>query len=128
MMRHGRSAAAMSTVAVLALGLAGCAAQPPARSAAARPQPQAKIPVQNFAPNMVAETPPSPEEEAKLTNDPSAPMATPLCGSALREEASAGAAVYSEGLASGSMCPRNACFEPATGTYIAATGARSVCR
>ncbi|AQS88796.1 hypothetical protein AA101099_2254 [Neoasaia chiangmaiensis NBRC 101099] len=110
------------------LFLAACAddqttaPQPVAQQQAPKP----KIAPQSFAPGLAEETPPP--NEAQLVNDPSAPVDTPLCGSALREGASAGAALYAEGLASGSTCVRNACFEPLTGTFIAADGSRSVCR
>jgi len=106
--------------------LAACAEQPtaPARSAAAATQ--ARIPPQDFAPGLAEEAPE--DGKKKLFNDPSAPLNTPLCGSALQEQAQAGAALYPQSLASTSSCPRNACFQPLTGTYIAATGAQSVCR
>lgn len=96
------------------------------RAAAARIQPQTKIPSQDFAPGLAEETPPA--NEAQLTNDPSAPANTPLCGSAQQEANAAGTGIYSNGVASGGSCARNACFEPLTGTFIAATGRRSVCR
>lgn len=106
--------------------LAACAQQPaaPARSATAATQ--ARIPPQDFAPGLADET--SEDGKKKLFNDPSAPLNTPLCGTALQEQAQAGAALYAQGVASTSSCPRNACFQPLTGTYIAATGAQSVCR
>ncbi|MBS1064649.1 hypothetical protein [Gluconobacter kondonii] len=106
--------------------LAACAEQPtaPARPAAAATQ--ARIPPQDFAPGLAEEAPE--DGKKKLFNDPSAPLNTPLCGSALQEQAQAGAALYPQSLASTSSCPRNACFQPLTGTYIAANGAQSVCR
>ncbi|MFT8521405.1 hypothetical protein [Gluconobacter oxydans] len=107
--------------------LAACAQQPtaPARPAGSPPT-QARIPPQDFAPGLAEET--SEDGKKKLFNDPSAPLNTPLCGTALQEQAQAGAAVYPQSVASTSSCPRNACFQPLTGTYIAATGAQSVCR
>jgi len=106
--------------------LAACAElhTAPARPAAATTQ--ARIPPQDFAPGLAEEAPE--DGKKKLFNDPSAPLNTPLCGSALQEQAQAGAALYPQSLASTSSCPRNACFQPMTGTYIAATGAQSVCR
>jgi len=123
MMRSHFRAAAAATLS-LAL-LAGCEDAP-------SPQPvqnqvHARIPPQDFAPGMTGETPP-PANEAQLTNDPSAPVNTPLCGAVQQETNRMGGQVFSDGLASGSTCPQNACFNPLTGTYIAATGARSVCR
>ncbi|GBR69991.1 hypothetical protein [Gluconobacter kanchanaburiensis] len=106
--------------------LAACVDQPRAPVPTAGPVTQAKIPPQDFAPGLVDES--SEDGKKKLFNDPSAPLDTPLCGSALQEQARAGAAVYAQSLASTSSCPRNACFQPLTGTYIAATGAQSVCR
>ncbi|MBF0857644.1 hypothetical protein [Gluconobacter vitians] len=107
--------------------LAACAQQPtaPARPAGSPPT-QARIPPQDFAPGLVEET--SEDGKKKLFNDPSAPLNTPLCGAALQEQAQAAGAIYPQSLASTSSCPRNACFQPLTGTYIAATGAQSVCR
>ncbi|MQR98905.1 hypothetical protein [Gluconobacter aidae] len=106
--------------------LAACAQQPARPVRTAGPVTHAKIPPQDFAPGLVDETPE--DGKKKLFNDPSAPLDTPLCGSALQEQARTGAAVYPQSLASTSSCPRNACFQPLTGTYIAATGAQSVCR
>ncbi|AQS90055.1 hypothetical protein A0U94_02730 [Gluconobacter albidus] len=106
--------------------LAACAEQPTAPARPAAPASQAKIPPQDFAPGLAEEAPE--DGKKKLFNDPSAPLNTPLCGTALQEQARAGAALYPQSLASTSSCPRNACFQPLTGTYIAATGAQSVCR
>jgi len=105
--------------------LAGCADTPAPQPAQA--QTQARIPPQDFAPGLTGETP-LPANEAQLTNDPSAPVNTPLCGAVQQETNRMGGQVFSDGLASGSTCPQNACFNPLTGTYIAATGAPSVCR
>ncbi|MFT8808520.1 hypothetical protein [Gluconobacter sp.] len=107
--------------------LAACAQQPtgPARPEGSPPT-QARIPPQDFAPGLAEE--PSEDGKKKLFNDPSAPLNTPPCGTALQEQAQAGAAIYPQSVSSTSSCPRNACFQPLTGTYIAATGARSVCR
>lgn len=104
--------------------LAACAEQPPSASVPGRTA--SRIPPQTFAPGLDVET--APANEAKLINDPSAPVDTPLCGSALKEEALAGSAVYGDAVATNSTCARNACFQPLTGTFIAASGARSVCR
>ncbi|NVN04584.1 hypothetical protein HW509_03095 [Asaia spathodeae] len=103
--------------------LSGCA-EP------SQPQPVAQVPTrqppQDFAPGMTTETPPA--NEAQLTNDPSAPTNTPLCGAVQQETNRMGGQVFPDGISSGSTCPQNACFNPLTGTYIAATGAPSVCR
>ena len=106
------------------LVLAACAEQPPGASVPGRTA--SRIPPQSFAPGLDVEN--ARANEAQLTNDPSAPVDTPLCGVALKEEALAGGAVYGDGLATNSPCTRNACFQPLTGTFIAASGARSVCR
>ncbi|MFT8989788.1 MAG: hypothetical protein ABF959_05635 [Gluconobacter albidus] len=106
--------------------LAACAEQPTAPARPAAPASQTRIPPQDFAPGLAEEAPE--DGKKKLFNDPSAPLNTPLCGTALQEQARAGAALYPQSLASTSSCPRNACFQPLTGTYIAATGAQSVCR
>lgn len=62
------------------------------------------------------------------SNVPSAPLNTPLCGAALREQAQAGAGLYTQGLTSSNTCTQNACFQPLTGTYITQDGNNSVCR
>lgn len=105
--------------------LAACSEAPAPQPGQA--QTHARIPPQDFAPGMTGEMP-LPANEAQLTNDPSAPVNTPLCGAVQRETNRMGGQVFSDGLASGSSCPQNACFNPLTGTYIAATGAPSVCR
>lgn len=103
----------------LALGLlAGCAAQP------AAPQ---KLPLQTFAPNMAIQQGSS-EDESKLTNDPSAPANTPLCGTAARESQAMAVQNYPQPLTSGNRCVQNACFNTQTGTYVAADGTARVCR
>lgn len=109
------------------VALAGCADEPQPKPTPVAQAPRPKIPPQDFAPGLAAPEPP-PANGAQLTNDPSAPLDTPLCGSALREAAQAGSAIYDSALVSGSACTRNACFEPLTGTFIAADGSRSVCR
>lgn len=121
-MKHFSLAGWSAGLLAIAL-LAGCSEPSPSQSAAQIPTRQ---PSQDFAPGMTAETPPA--NEALLTNDPSAPQSTPLCGAVQQETNRMGAKVFGDGLASGSACPQNACFDPLTGTYIAASGARSVCR
>lgn len=107
--------------------LAACAEQPAAPAQTAAQAPAQKIPPQDFAPGLAEEAPHTGQKV--LLNDPSAPTNTPLCGTALHEANQAGAAVYAQGLAStASSCPQNACFEPLTGTFIAADGNKSVCR
>ncbi|GAJ28645.1 hypothetical protein [Acidomonas methanolica] len=117
--------ARLALLLLTAAGLAGCGETPARPVAATRPHPT--VTAQSFAPEYTAETPPAPGAPV-LANDPSAPIDTPLCGSAAKEAIATAAAVYPDGLTSGSTCPQNACFEPLTGTFIAATGARSVCR
>lgn len=103
----------------LALGLlAGCAAQPAA---------QQKVPLQTFPPNMAIQQG-SPVDESHLTNDPSAPANTPLCGTAARESQAMATQNYPQPLTSGNSCVQNACFNTQTGTYIAADGSARVCR
>ncbi len=102
--------------------LAACADQPPA-SAPVQP----KIPPQDFAPGLVPGAEPLAAGNT-VQNDPSAAVDTPLCGTALREANQAGAVVYPQPKMASSSCPRNACFDALTGTFIAADGQRSVCR
>lgn len=106
--------------------LAGCEDTSPSRPAA-QEQTHARTPPQDFAPGLTGETP-TPVNEAQLTNDASAPLDTPLCGAVQQETNHVGGQVFSEALNSGSACVRNACFNPLTGTYIAASGAPSICR
>lgn len=61
-------------------------------------------------------------------NVPSAAFNTPLCGTALHEQAQTGASLYGQSLESGNTCVQNACFQPLTGTFIAQDGTNSVCR
>ncbi|MBO1324499.1 BA14K family protein [Acetobacter sp. TBRC 12305] len=98
------------------LGLAGCT----------NPTPPARIPPQSFAPGLAAEA--ANPNESTLTNDPSAPLNTPLCGTAAREGMAMAVQNYPQPLAVGSTCTQNACFNTQTGTYIAADGTRRVCR
>lgn len=102
--------------AVVAL-LAGCGAQPQAPQKTSAP---------GFAPGMVSDTPSA--NESQLQNDPSAPLNTPLCGTAAREAQSMGVQNYPQPLAVGNSCTQNACFNTQTGTYIAADGSARVCR
>ena len=100
------------------LGLAGCAA----------PTPPARRPPQTFAPALSASAEAANPNESTLTNDPSAPVDTPLCGTAAREGMAMAVQNYPQPLAVGSSCTQNACFNTQTGTYIAADGTRRVCR
>jgi hypothetical protein len=65
---------------------------------------------------------------APLSNDPSAPADTPLCGTAAREANGIGQAVLSHQYAQAGICSSFACYDPATATYIGADGYRHVCR
>lgn len=60
--------------------------------------------------------------------DPSAPLNTPLCGTAARENMAMGVQNYPQPLSSGNSCVQNACFDTQTGTYIASDGTKRVCR
>lgn len=77
---------------------------------------------------MVSDYNPSLSAERVKYNVPSAPLDTPLCGSALQERAQTGGRLYGQSLSSGNQCVLNACFQPLTGTYIAQTGNPVVCR
>ncbi|BAK84434.1 hypothetical protein D3W54_07915 [Komagataeibacter medellinensis] len=110
-------------ITAAALLLAGCAAQPAPRAGTATP---GRIPPQDFAPGVTGEeTTPT---GIVLTNDPSAPADTPLCGHAAREANALGATVHPDITPLVSPCAANACFDAQTGTYIADDGSRRVCR
>ncbi|WP_419730409.1 hypothetical protein [Lichenicola sp.] len=70
----------------------------------------------------------NPAGAVALTNDPSAPADTPLCGVAARETNAIGQAVLSRQYASAGICSSFACYDPATATYIGSDGYRHVCR
>lgn len=100
----------------------------PSRKMPALPQ---KITPQAFAPGLAddAAHPADRSPSGKvLQNDPSAPITTPLCGRALQEANQSAARVFAGSVTLSSSCPRNACFDPLTGTFIAADGQRSICR
>ena len=63
-----------------------------------------------------------------LTNDPSAPADTPLCGVAAKETNAIGQTVLSRQYASAGICSSFACYDPATATYTGSDGYRHVCR
>ncbi|WP_373318213.1 hypothetical protein [Ameyamaea chiangmaiensis] len=117
-------ALASAAVLVVCAALAGCADQTPQATAS---QPATHIPPQDFAPGTVVEGPP-PANEAQLTNDPSAPANTPLCGTAAREANQIAAANYPEPGRSGNACVLSACYDAQTATYIGADGNRHICR
>ncbi|WP_243429608.1 hypothetical protein [Acetobacter sacchari] len=125
-----RRSALLPVLAFCLAGLSGCADTESASQPAADAQPPAeapkRIPPQDFPPGTVAEIPPP--EGTKLVNDPSAPNNTPLCGAAAQEANATGASIYPQPLSSGDSCVQNACFDPATLTYIASDGTRRVCR
>ncbi|AQU87782.1 hypothetical protein B0W47_10170 [Komagataeibacter nataicola] len=118
-----------ATMAVLLLG--ACthdAPHTPAPRTAARPAATpGRIPPQDFAPGLTGEES-APPASATLTNDPSAPADTPLCGHAAREANAMSATIHPEVTPTASTCAANACFDAQTGTYIAADGSRRVCR
>lgn len=104
--------------------LAGCASTPPTRQDAAAQHPA----IQSFAGAPSGSGGDVAPSDRTKTNLPSAPVNTPLCGTALHEQARTGAGVYSRSLTVGNSCARNACFQPLTGTFIAQDGNNSVCR
>lgn len=125
---RGRSASVRSALMLAGLlatgsGLAGCASQPASTTMTPAP---GRIPPQTFPPGTVTETP-APEGQV-LVNDPSAPTNTPLCGTAAREANTMGQVMYPQPLINGGACTQNACFDPATQTYIASDNTRRVCR
>lgn len=63
-----------------------------------------------------------------FTNDVSAPLNTPLCGIAAQEANAMERTSYPSPLRTSNRCVQNACFSPLTGSFIAASGYRSVCR
>lgn len=63
-----------------------------------------------------------------FTNDASAPIDTPLCGIAARESNAMESANYQSPFRVDNHCVKNACFSPLTGSFIASTGYRSICR
>lgn len=65
---------------------------------------------------------------AVMTNDPSAPADTPLCGMAARERSDIGKALLGRQYADAGICSSFACYDAATATYIGADGYRHVCR
>ncbi|GBQ37191.1 hypothetical protein CFR79_11495 [Komagataeibacter saccharivorans] len=112
------------------MALAGCTHQPHQprpRVAGAAASVPGRIPPQGFAPGLTGEEG-APPPGVVLTNDPSAPADTPLCGHAVREANSIGATVHPDITPVVSSCAANACFDAQTGTYIAADGSRRVCR
>lgn len=115
-----------ATLAALLLG--ACTHHAPAPHVAARPAATpGRIPPQDFAPGLTGEEG-APPAGTILTNDPSAPADTPLCGHAAREANAIGATIHPEVTPTASSCAANACFDAQTGTYIAADGSRRVCR
>ncbi|WP_156809294.1 hypothetical protein [Saccharibacter floricola] len=111
------------SVAIMAIEMSGCASTPPAPTSH----------VEHTAQGFAAETQTQPvaqtsASEMQKTNLPSAPLNTPLCGAALREQAQTGAGLYTQGMTSGNSCAQNACFQPLTGTFISQNGTNSVCR
>ncbi|WP_229707258.1 hypothetical protein [Bombella mellum] len=104
--------------------LAGCASDQTSRQLEAAQHPA----IQSFAGAPSGGGSDGAYSQQTKTNLPSAPVDTPLCGTALHEQAATGAGVYGSSLATGSSCTRNACFQPLTGTFIAQDGSNSVCR
>ncbi|GAB6967532.1 hypothetical protein JCM25156A_15690 [Komagataeibacter kakiaceti JCM 25156] len=119
--------AVTSAVFLLLAGCAGQAAHHPAPRGATAQAAPGRIPPQGFAPGLTGEEG-APPSGIVLTNDPSAPADTPLCGHAAREANSIGAMVHPDITPVVSSCAANACFDAQTGTYIASDGSRRVCR
>ncbi len=127
-----RGLAAVAAVLILS----GCAddespstAAPPPSAVAARPA----FKVQSFLPDEPTPPPQSAQDAASSaaparTNDPSAPIDTPLCGQAEREASNFGAMISPGVTSSGNACLGTACFDPATGTFVGADGYRHVCQ
>ena len=131
---HGRARNMTRSTRLCAMGaallLAGCAGQAAHRTTARPAVAQAtpgRIPPQDFAPGLTGEEG-APPQGVVLTNDPSAPADTPLCGHAAREANGIGATIHPDITPTVSSCAANACFDAQTGTYIAADGSRRVCR
>ena len=120
----GIGSRALGVLAMCALLVAGCGAEPAPETAAA-PKPVA-FRIQTFLPTNApaggGETVPS------AANDPSAPPDTPLCGTASREAAQAAVALSQHTEAEGGACLATACYDALTDTYIGADGYRHVCQ
>ena len=120
----------MGLVCAAALALAGCddTTPPPAAVTSA---PAAAAPAQAQA-QVTGGIVLNPQEGAggglQLANDPSAPMNTPLCGTAAREADAIGQSLLSRQYATAGACSSFACYDPATATYLGADGYRHVCR
>lgn len=121
-----RSIKYLTGFSFLCLVLLASCGEPVRQQGARHTQVKTRTPPQDFAPGLSEEA--LPANEAQLKNDPSALLATPLCGAVQKETHRLASQVYSDSLSSRSACPQNACFDPLTGTFIAASGARSVCR
>ena len=125
--RRGRTATARGVLLIAAGGLvlAGCedvpAAPPLAPVAAAPARPAA-------GPAGIVLTPQPAGSGVALTNDPSAPADTPLCGMAAREANGIGQTLLPRQYATAGICSSFACYDPATATYLGADGYRHVCR
>ncbi len=117
---------------ISALCLAGCEDAPApapvptaATAAAVAPAPAVHGIVLSPQADSEAAAPPA---GVVLTNDPSAPTDTPLCGIAAREADAIGQALLPRQYASSGICQSFACYDPATATYIGLDGYRHVCR
>lgn len=117
---------------LLMAGLAGCADEataPQALKATTSPPASAF----NFGNPVNAPVTPPPSVQTgahgeQLSDDPSAPADTPLCGAQAREINATGAALAPDIAAAAGACATYACYDPLTATYIGADGARHVCR
>ncbi|MBB3172329.1 hypothetical protein FHR90_000135 [Endobacter medicaginis] len=118
---------------ILMLLLAGCADDTPTAPQALTPTTTPPKAAFNWNdPNATPAVPPpavqtGPHGE-QLSDDPSAPANTPLCGTQAREINAIGSAIDPEAAGAAGVCATYACYDPLTATYIGADGARHVCR
>lgn len=125
--RYAATARAAFWIAATGLAVAGCEDAPPAPPAS--PAPVAEAPAQPAAaPAGIVLTPQPGASGVALTNDPSAPADTPLCGMAAREADAIAQGLLPRQYATAGICSGFACYDPATATYLGADGYRHVCR
>ena len=122
---------------LVTLALVGCEADSTTTTAATSAPAHPRVPIQQFLPEQA----PSPETATSATpgstdqvpeqareNDPSAPLDTPLCGRAAREEIAIDTAISPAVMAAAGSCAATACYDPLTDTYLGADGAHHVCQ
>ncbi len=115
-----------------ATALSGCADTPaPVPVPAAAAAPAGPAPQRAAAPVIAGSDQDPAQAGATLPvslNDPSAPVDTPLCGTAARENNGLGQSLLPRQYAEAGQCASFACYDPATATYLGADGYRHVCR